>query len=63
MSLRASQTTADGQRVSVEGEVADDALMASTGLRNRRPKASVYLIRVGRPTAFRLGGRSLATRE
>ena len=44
-------------------EVADDALMASTGLRNRRPKASVYLMRVGRPTAFRLGGRSLATRE
>jgi hypothetical protein len=44
-------------------EVTDDALMASTGLRNRRPKASVYLMRVGRPTAFRLGGRSLATRE
>ena len=43
-------------------EVADDALMASAGLRRRRPEASVYLMRVGRPTAFRLGGRSLATR-
>ena len=44
-------------------EVADDALMASAGLRRRRPEASVYLMRVGRPAAFRLGGRSLATRE
>lgn len=44
-------------------EVADDALMASAGLRRRRPEAFVYLLRVGRPTAFRLGGRSLATRE
>lgn len=44
-------------------EVADDALVASAGLRRRRPEASVYLMRVGRPTAFRLGGRSLVARE
>ena len=44
-------------------EVAEDALEASEGLRRRRPEASVYLMSVGRPTAFRLGGRSLATRE
>ncbi len=46
-------------------EVADDALGAGTGLRRRRPDATVYLMRVGRPgdrprAAFRLGGRSLA---
>lgn len=44
-------------------EVADDALGAGAGLRRRRPEASVYLMRVGRPAAFRLGGRSLASRE
>jgi hypothetical protein len=44
-------------------EIADDALGAGAGLRRRRPEASVYLMRVGRPTAFRLGGRYLATRE
>ncbi len=44
-------------------EVADDALGAGAGLRRRRPGASVYLMRVGRPAAFRLGGRSLAARE
>lgn len=44
-------------------KVADDALGASVGLRRRRPEASVYLMRVGRPTAFRLGGRSLAARR
>ena len=44
-------------------EVDDDALGAGSGLRRRRPDASVYLMRVGRPTAFRLGGRSLAARE
>ena len=38
-------------------EVADDALRAGAGLRRRRPDAVVYLMRVGRPTAFRLGGR------
>jgi hypothetical protein len=38
-------------------EVADDALRAGAGLRRRRPDAAVYLMRVGRPTAFRLGGR------
>jgi hypothetical protein len=44
-------------------EVANDVLGASVGLRRRRPEASVYLMRVGRPTAFRLGGRSLAARQ
>lgn len=44
-------------------EVADDALEAGTRLRRRMPEASVYLMRVGRPAAFRIGGRSLATRE
>ena len=44
-------------------EIADDALGASAGLRRRRPEASVYLMHIGRPTAFQLGGRSLATRE
>ena len=43
-------------------EVADDALGAGAGLRRRRPDASVYLMRVGRPAAFRLGGRFLAAR-
>lgn len=46
-------------------EVAGDALGAGAGLRRRRPDATVYLMRVGRPgdrprAAFRLGGRSLA---
>ena len=46
-------------------EIADDALGAGAGLRRRRPDATVYLMRVGRPgdrprAAFRLGGRSLA---
>jgi hypothetical protein len=38
-------------------EVADAALRAGAGLRRRRPDAAVYLMRVGRPTTFRLGGR------
>jgi hypothetical protein len=38
-------------------EVADDALRAGAGLHRRRPDAVVYLMRVGRPAAFRLGGR------
>ncbi|MBA2345917.1 MAG: hypothetical protein H0V83_12640 [Rubrobacter sp.] len=42
-------------------EVADDALGAGAGLRRRRPAAVVYLMRVGRPAAFRLGGRFQAT--
>ena len=58
----------EGRFVAVDAEsgdyeVADDALVASAGLRRRRPEASVYLMRVGRPTAFRLGGRSLVARE
>jgi hypothetical protein len=45
-------------------EIADDALGASAGLRRRRPDATVYLMRVGRPgdrprAAFRLGGHFL----
>jgi hypothetical protein len=46
-------------------EVADDALGAGAGLRRRRPDATIYLMRVGRPgerprAAYRLGGRSVA---
>jgi hypothetical protein len=46
-------------------EVAEDALGAGAGLRRRRPDATVYLMRVGRPgerprAAYRLGGRSVA---
>lgn len=37
-------------------EVADGALPASARLRERRPGAVLYLMRVGRPAAFRLGG-------
>jgi len=45
-------------------EIADDALGASAGLRRRRPDATVYLMRVGRPgdrprAACRLGGHFL----
>jgi hypothetical protein len=44
--------------------VADDPLVrAGAELRRRRPEAHVYLMRVGRPAAFRLGERSLAARE
>ncbi len=50
---------------SADYEVADDALGASARLRHRRPDATVYLMRVGRPgerprAAFRLGGHFLA---
>lgn len=38
-------------------EVAEEALRATVGLRERKPDAVVYLMRVGRPAAFRLGGR------
>ena len=44
-------------------EIADDALGAGAGLRRRRPEASVYLMRVGRPTAFRLGCRFATDRR
>jgi hypothetical protein len=58
----------DGRFVAIDGqsgdyEVADDALGAGAGLRRRMPEASVYLMRVGRPAAFRLGGRSVAAWE
>jgi hypothetical protein len=39
--------------------VADNALAASRRLRERKPDAVLYLMRVGREAAFRLGGRSL----
>jgi hypothetical protein len=42
-----------------EYEVADDALAASTRLRERNPDAVLYLMRVGREAAFQLGWRSL----
>ena len=38
-------------------EIADEAIAATTRLRKRRPGAVTYLVRVGYPTAFRLGGR------
>ncbi len=36
-------------------ELADEALAASQRLRERRPGAVAYLVRVGYPAAFRLG--------
>ncbi|MBA2343543.1 MAG: hypothetical protein H0V83_00410 [Rubrobacter sp.] len=42
---------------SSDHEIADNALEAGAGLRRRRPDAVVYLVRAGRPSAFRLGGR------
>jgi len=39
--------------------VADNALAASTRLRERNPDAVLYLMRVGTEAAFRLGWRSL----
>jgi len=52
----------DGRFVAVDVEsgdyeVADNALGAGAGLRRRRPDAVIYLMRAGRPAAFRLGGR------
>lgn len=44
-------------------EVGNDALPTSARLRERKPDAVLYLIRVGRPAAFRLGGRNLAARS
>lgn len=38
-------------------EIADEALSATIGLRARRPEAVPFLMRVGRPAAFRLGRR------
>lgn len=42
-------------------EIGDDALPTSARLRERKPDAVLYLMRVGHPEAFRLGGRGLAT--
>ncbi len=44
-------------------EVGDDALPTSARLRGRKPDAVLYLIRIGRPAAFRLGGRDLTARS
>ena len=44
-------------------EVGDDALPTSARLRARKPDAVLYLIRIGRPAAFRLGGRDLTARS
>jgi hypothetical protein len=44
-------------------ELADEALLATARLRERRPKAVPYLLRVGRPAAFRLGGPRLLRRS
>jgi hypothetical protein len=45
-------------------EVADDALSwTARGCAAGGPRPPSNLMRLGRPTAFRLGGRSLATRE
>ena len=42
--------------------IADEVLTATARLRERRPDAVPYLMRVGRPSAFRLGGTLLGTR-
>lgn len=44
-------------------ELADEALPATARLRERRPEAVPYLVRVGRPAAFRLGGPRLLRRS
>jgi hypothetical protein len=43
-------------------ELGDDALSVSARLRERKPQAVLYLMRVGRPAAYRLGGRALSSR-
>lgn len=42
-------------------EGADEALSATARLRERRPDAIPYLMRVGRPSAFRLGRHRAAS--
>lgn len=44
------------------GEAGEGALDVTSRLRERRPDAVTYLVRVGRPAAFRLGGRGIAAR-
>lgn len=44
-------------------EVAEEALRATVGLRERKPGAVLYLMRIGRPAAFRLGGRNPTARR
>lgn len=42
-------------------EVGDEVLPTSARLRERKPDAVLYLLRVGHPTAYRLGGRSFVS--
>jgi len=45
-------------------ELADDSLTALDRLQARKPDAPVYILRVGYPTAVKIGGgRSLAARR
>lgn len=44
-------------------EVGDEALPTSARLRDRKPDAALYLMKIGRPAAYRLGGRSPAVRS
>jgi hypothetical protein len=44
-------------------EIADEALAATVRLRERRPGAVTYLVRVGHQAAFQLGGRHFRPRS
>src|SRR5205085_292700 len=41
-------------------ELAGDSWTAFSGLKARRPNAVIYILRVGHPTAVRIGAASLA---
>ncbi len=45
---------------SADYEVHEDDYTATMLLRGRRPLADIWLGRVGQPTAYRIGGRSLS---
>lgn len=46
-----------------EYAIADDSLTAFEGLKSRKPEASIYIVRVGYPTAVKIGvGRRAAPR-
>ena len=54
----------DGKLVAIdiethEYEIDQDGYAASEKLLTRRPDAQLWLMRVGQPTAYRLGGRAL----
>lgn len=42
-------------------EIADDDLIASDRLLAKNPDAILYGVRIGHPTAYRLGGQSVRT--